>query len=183
MSEITQLLARVSTGDEAARASLYSLVYPDLRRLARSRLRGREPITLLDTTSLLHESYLRFAKAHGLSFEDRGRFFAFAASMMRSIITDAIRKRRAERHGGGAEHVEFDTGVVDASQADEDLLLRVHEALHELAALEPRLAQVVEMRYFAGLTEVEVAAVLGLTERTVRRDWDKARMLLHAALK
>lgn len=183
MRDITGLLTRVNDGDEAARAALYTLVYPELHKLASARLRGNEPITLLDTTSLLHETYLRFVQAQGLSFETRGRFFGFAASMMRSIIVDAIRKRRAERHGGDAQHVEFDTGVVDAHQADEDQVLRVHEALHELAALEPRLAQVVEMRYFAGLTEREIADVLGLTERTVRRDWDKARTLLHAALR
>jgi len=183
MSEITELLERVTGGEPGARETLFGLLYPELRRLARSRLRRSEPITLLDTTSLMHESYLRFAQARSLSFDDRGRFFAFAANVMHSIVVDEIRKRRAECRGGAAEHVEFDTGAVDAQQGDEEQILRVHEALHDLAALEPRLAQVVEMRYFAGLTEAEIATTLGLTERTVRRDWDKARTLLYDALR
>ena len=183
MSDITALLSRLNSGDETARAELFSLLYPELRKLARSRLRRSEPITLLDTTSLMHESYLRFVQARSLAFEDRGRFFAFAANVMHSIVVDEVRKRHAERRGGEAVHVEFDTGAVDAQQGDEAQILRVHDALSDLEALEPRLAQVVEMRYFGGLTEPEIAAALGLTERTVRRDWEKARTLLYDALR
>ena len=102
---------------------------------------------------------------------------------MRSIVIDQIRRRRAERRGGGAEHVEVDDQIADSVAADDEQVLRVHEALDELAALDRRLAQVVEMRYFAGLTEVDIAEALGVTERTVRRDWDKARTLLFAALR
>ena len=182
MSDVTQLLRQIESGDTAARDALFSLLYPELRKLARSRLRRVEPITLLDTTSLMHESYLRFVKAHSLNFQDRGQFFAFAASVMHSIVVDEVRKRRSERRGGDSEHVELDAEEVDALQGDERQILRVHDALRDLAALEPRLAQVVEMRYFAGMTEAEIAAALGLTERTVRRDWDKARTLLLVAL-
>lgn len=183
MSEINELLRRLNAGDPTARDSLFAFLYQDLRKLARSRLRRNETITLLDTTSLVHESYLRLLNARGLEFADRGRFFAYAASAMRSIVVDEVRKRHAERRGGSADHVALDTDVDDSLAQDDEQLIRVHEALEELAALDPRLAHVVEMRYFGGLTEVEIADSLGVTERTVRRDWDKARTLLFAALK
>jgi RNA polymerase sigma factor (TIGR02999 family) len=183
MSEITQLLQRVNEGDAVAREPLFAALYQDLRQLARSRLRRSETITLLDTTSLVHESYLRYLNAHELSFGDRGKFFAYAASVMRSIVVDEVRKRHAERRGGSAEHVELDTGSTNELATDDDQIVRVHEALDDLAALEPRLARVVEMRYFAGLSETDIAQALGVTERTIRRDWDKARSLLFDALK
>jgi RNA polymerase sigma factor (TIGR02999 family) len=183
MSEITELLDRVNDGDVVARDTLFAVLYQDLRKLARSRLRQNETITLLDTTSLVHESYLRYLNARELAFADRGKFFAYAASVMRSIVVDEVRKRHAERRGGSAEHVELDTASVAGLATDDNQIMRVHEALDELAALDARLARVVEMRYFAGLSEVEIAAALGVTERTVRRDWDKARTLLFEALK
>ena len=183
MSEITALLQGVNAGDPAARNALFGLLYEDLRKLARSRLRRNETITLLDTTALVHESYLRYLNSRELDFADRGRFFAYAANVMRSIVVDEVRKRHAERRGGAAEHVTLDTGVVDAMAQDDEQILRVHEALDELAALDPRLARVVEMRYFGGLSEEDIAQAMGVTDRTVRRDWDKARTLLFAALK
>ena len=187
MSEITHLLQRINDGDAAARDTLFSLLYPELRRLARARLRRAETITLLDTTALVHEAYMRFQKSHGLAFEDRGRFFAYAASVMHAVVVDEVRRRRAERRGGGAAHLELDDAL-DAAPGgegarEEAQILRVHEALQELGALDERLARVVEMRYFAGFTETEIAGALGVTERTVRRDWDKARTLLYAALR
>src|SRR5450432_955423 len=114
MSEITQLLQLVNEGDAVAREALFAALYQDLRQLARSRLRRSETITLLDTASLVHESYLRYLNARELSFDDRGKFFAYAASVMRSIVVDEVRKRHAERRGGSAEHVELDTGSTDA---------------------------------------------------------------------
>jgi len=102
---------------------------------------------------------------------------------MRSIIVDEVRKRHAERRGGSAAHVELDTGSIGALATDDAQIVRVHEALDELASLDPRLARVVEMRYFAGLSEVEIASALDITERTVRRDWNKARTLLLEALR
>ena len=183
MSQVTELLHRASAGEAGARESLFSLLYPDLRNLARSRLRRSERVTLLDTTSLVHESYLRYMQAHSLAFEDRSRFFAFAASVMHSVVVDEVRKQHAQRRGGDAVHVELDTGAMDIHLEDGTQILQVHEALSDLALLEPRLAQVVEMRYFAGLTEAEIALSLGITERTVRRDWDKARTLLFGALR
>ena len=182
MTETTSLLKRIHLGDAAARDALYARLYPELRKLARSRLSRSETITLLDTTSLVHESYLRFLNARELAFDDRGRFFAYAASVMHSVVVDEVRKRRADRRGGQAVHVELDDEIADSTARDETQILRVSEALQELAALDPRLAQVVEMRYFGGITEKDIATVLGVTERTVRRDWDKARTLLYSAL-
>jgi len=150
--------------------------------MAHHRLRAYEPITLLDTTALVHESYLRFLNGAQLEGFERPQFLAYAAHAMRSVIVDLVRKRRAERRGGGDFKVELGEIQVAHSCATEDRILRVSDALDELAVADARLAQVVEMRYFAGLDEREIAAALGVTDRTVRRDWQKARLLLSVAL-
>ena len=182
MAELTVLLAAARQGDQDAAGEAFSLLYADLRRLARSRLRQHQTMTLLDTTSLVHESYLRLVKLQQLRVEDRSHFLAYAARVMRSVVVDLVRESRAERRGGDAEHVVLDTAMGDGIAAPENDVLRVHEALDVLAQADARLAQVVEMRYFGGLTELEIADALGLSERTVRRSWEKARLLLFAAL-
>ena len=182
MAELTALLAAARGGDVQAASSAFSLLYEDLRRLARSRLRQHQTMTLLDTTSLVHESYLKLIAAHSLAVEDRHHFFAYAARVMRSVIVDFARARLAERRGGDADHVVLDTELGERLGAPETDVLRVHEALEGLAQADERLAQVVEMRYFGGLTELEIADALGVSERTVRRSWDKAKLLLTAAL-
>ena len=139
-------------------------------------------MTLLDTTSLLHESYLRLVGAQVAAGVDRAHFFAYAARVMRSVIVDFARARMAERRGGEAERLVLDTGIAATFAAPDNDVLRVHEALEVLAKADERLARVVELRYFGGLTEPEIAQVLGTSERTVRRDWEKARLLLLAAL-
>lgn len=156
-------------------------MYDDLRRLARSRLHQHQAMTLLDTTSLVHESYLKLVGARELPIEDRHHFFAYAARVMRSVIVDFARARRAERRGGDASHVVLDTELGEKLSAPETDVLRVHEALEVLAQADPKLAQVVELRYFGGLTETEIAELMGRSERTVRRSWDKAKLLLMAA--
>jgi RNA polymerase sigma factor (TIGR02999 family) len=183
MTEITALLRAAVGGDRLAADQAYALLYADLRRLARSRLRKSGEMTLLDTTALVHESFLRLNGGRALDFPDRHHFLAYAAKVMRAVVVDLVRARLADRRGGEAEHVTLHTTVVDGKAPREDEVLRVHEALDELAALEPRLAQVVELRYFGGLSEAEVAAALGVTERTVQRDWQKARMFLSLALR
>lgn len=183
MSEITELLAAARGGDAAAAKSAFTLLYDDLRRLARAKLRGHQPMTLLDTTALVHESYLKLVGQPGLPVSDRHHFFAYAARVMRSVIVDMARARLAERRGGDAEHVALDTGVADNTPAQESEVLRVHEALENLAQADEALAQVVEMRYFGGMTELEIAEALGSSERTVRRQWQKARMLLSVSLR
>jgi RNA polymerase sigma factor (TIGR02999 family) len=138
---------------------------------------------VLQTTSLVHESYLRFLNAGELRLTDRLAFFAYASKVMHSVIVDTVRERQALRRGGGLAQVPLDTLAAAGVPAEEAEILQVHEALLALEACEPRLAKVVEMRYFGGYTEQEIAEALGLTERTVRRDWDKARLLLMAELK
>lgn len=179
---ITQLLQAARLGDRAAADQVVAQLYGDLQRLARRHVRDAGHVTLLDTTALVHEAWLRVAGAEGAQFPDRRHFLAYAAQAMRSVVVDLVRARRAERRGGGEAHLTLDTALADQlPQADEDVL-RVHEALDELAQVEPRLAQVVEMRYFAGLREPEIAEALGVTERTVQRDWQKARLFLSLAL-
>lgn len=182
MDDVTALLARLNDGAPGARDALFGSLYPQLRRLAHARLGRSGDFTLLDTTALVHESYLRWSRSEGQQFADRGTFFAFAASVMRSVIVDELRRRQAERRGGDATKVPLDDVEVAAAARAEDQVLDVAEALKDLAAIDARLARVVEMRYFAGFTEAEIAQALGLTERTVRRDWDKARALLRLAL-
>ena len=180
--ELTQLLAAARAGNQDAAGQAFGLLYDELRRLARARLRQHQTMTLLDTTSLVHESFLKLVGAQSLPVEDRHHFFAYAARVMRSVIVDFARARQAERRGGDAERVVLDTELGDKLAAPENDVLRVHEALEVLAQADARLAQVVEMRYFGGMTETEIAEVLGVTDRTVRRDWEKARLLLMAQL-
>jgi len=158
--------------------------YRDLRRMARARLAAGGRSTVLDTTALVHESYLRLVRAHQLSFEDRLRFMSYAGHVMRSVIVDLVRERRAERRGGDVAKIALTTQLGERLAADEGEreILRVHDALETLAQRDARLAQVVEMRYFAGMTETEIAEVLQVTERTVRRDWSQARLFLADAL-
>ena len=183
MSNLTELIQQVGTGDRRARDELFEAAYTELQKLARSRLRDGGRNTFLDTTALVHESYLRFLNAGQLRVEDRRAFFAYASKVMRSVIVDSVRERQAERRGGDLTELTLNTQLQDNRPAGEAEILGIHEALLALQESEPRLVQVVEMRYFGGYTEVEIAETLGLTERTVRRDWDKARLLLMNALK
>ena len=183
MPDITELLAAARQGDPEALSQVFAALYSDLRRVARSRLRRNDAPTLLDTTSLVHESWIRFVKAGQVQLKDRPHFLAYAGRVMRSVVVDFVRERSAERRGGRDLRVTLDTGPAIGAPADETEILRVHRALDDLALLSKRLVSVVEMRYFAGLSEAEIAEALDVTERTVRRDWDKARVLLAAALK
>jgi RNA polymerase sigma factor (TIGR02999 family) len=183
MTEITTLLHAANAGDSHAADQVVSLLYGELHRLARSRLRRAGELTLLDTTALVHESYLRIQQAGKLDFADRRHFLAYAAKAMRTIAIDIARARQAERRGGEALHVTLNTELGDSVASQEDEMLRVHEALDELMDVDERLGQVVEMRYFGGLTEAEIAECLGVTERTVQRDWQKARLFLSMALR
>jgi RNA polymerase sigma factor (TIGR02999 family) len=163
--------------------ALFGVAYQELRKLARLRLRGGGRSTVLDTTSLVHESYLRLAAAGRLRLEDRAHFLRYAACAMRSVIVDFIRQRQSGRRGGAADRITLTTRAGVGVNAGEQQILRVHEAISELATHDARMAQVVEMRYFGGLTETEIAQALEVTDRTVRRDWEKARLWLCDALK
>ena len=183
LSSVTQLIQQVGAGSRGARDELFAAAYSELRKLARSRLRDGGRNTFLETTALVHESYLRVLGAGQLRIEDRRAFFAYASKVMRSVIVDSVRERQAERRGGNLIEITLNTQVGADLPYGEAEVLHVHEALLALAQAEPRLASVVEMRYFGGYTEAEIADTLGLTERTVRRDWDKARVLLMHSLK
>jgi len=180
---LTVLLSRVKGGDKAARDALFAAAYQELRRLAHSRLFQGGRNTVLDTTALVHESYLRLVQTGELTLEDRRAFFGYAAQVMRSIIIDSVRARQAERRGGDAQKLTLSTELAGSiSDGDVDIL-RVHEALLELEKVEERMARVVEMRFFGGYTEQEIADALDMTVRTVQRDWEKAQVLLQALLR
>jgi len=180
---ITELIDRANHGEKDAFNRLFSELYGELHQMARSRVRHHAPITVLDTTALLHESYLRLVKVGALSIENRAHFLAYASSVMRSIIVDFARQRLSQRRGGGAVELPLDTETGEQTPSPEADVVRVHDALGELAAADERLVRLVEMRYFGGLTEEEIAEAMGVSSRTVQRDWEKARLLLSIALK
>jgi RNA polymerase sigma factor (TIGR02999 family) len=157
--------------------------YTELRQLALARLRGGARDVVLDTTALVHESFLRLSQHEGAAFPDRSRFLAYASKVMRSVIVGPLRQRGNERHGGELTRVTLSTEVLDGVLVAEDQILRVHEALEDMQRFDPRMAEVVEMRFFAGLNDLEIAAALQVTDRTVRRDWQQAQLFLAEALK
>ena len=177
MGEITEIIEQGNAANGVDGAALFNAAYGELKKLAHARLSRTGPMTLLDSTVLVNEIWLRLADKQTLQVDTRRRFFAYAAQVMRNIIVDQIRERAALRRGGGERLLTLNTALGDGLAGDDEAL-QVHEALESLAQMEPRLAQVVEMRYFGGMTEVEIGEALGLTERTVRRDWEKARLLL-----
>ncbi len=183
MTDITQLLQAAGQGDRTAADEVVAQLYGELQRLARQRMRLSGELTLLDTTALVHEAWLKLAGANGQSFPDRRHFLSYAARVMRNVVIDLVRARRTERRGGDQQELTLNTAIVELGPQSDENILRVHEALDELATMEPRLAHVVEMRYFGGLLEHEIAQVLGVTERTVQRDWQKARLFLSISLK
>jgi RNA polymerase sigma factor (TIGR02999 family) len=162
-------------------SAMSAAAYDELRRLARARLRSNGPLTLLDTVGLVSATFQRLVLQHNLHIESRAHFLGYCSRIMRSVIVDLVRERNAARRGGGERRITLNTAIGE-SLAIVDEPLRVDEALSELATREPRLAQVVEMRYFGGYSEEEVAEALGITARTVQRDWQKARVLLQAML-
>lgn len=156
-------------------------LFAELKKIARARLSDSGAPTHLNTTALVNESYLRLAgRMQKLEFPSPGHFYAYASKVMRSIIVDMVRERLTERRGAGLERVTLDSAIADSVAADEPL--QVDHALRALEQVEPRLARVVEMRYFGGMTDAEIADSLGVTDRTVRRDWDKARAILRTML-
>jgi RNA polymerase sigma factor (TIGR02999 family) len=156
--------------------------YSDLEQMARARLKKSQALTELDTTGLVSETYARLARRHGLEFVSRPQFLAYCSQVMRSIVIDLLREKSGTRQSPDGALVTLNTGIINNLAVDENDPLRINEALDDLAKLEPRLAKVVEMRYFGGYSEAEVAEALNLTERTIQRDWLKARMLLRTML-
>jgi RNA polymerase sigma factor (TIGR02999 family) len=182
MGNITSLILLAREGDSNALDSLFKTMYPDLRRIAHARLRRGFPDPDVGTTALVNECYLKLRDGQRLEATDRAHFFAYTASAMRSIIVDIARAKATERHGGHAVHEQYDDELFATNPAAEEQILHVHAALEQLGGLEQRLVQIVEMRYFGGMSDNEIASALGITDRTVRRDWQKARLLLSTAL-
>jgi RNA polymerase sigma factor (TIGR02999 family) len=180
--EITLLLAAVRAGDRSALDTVFERLYAELQRLARAQLRfGRSPVAR-DTTALVHEAYLKLVKAERLALVDRGHFFALAAKAMRQILIGHAEHLRRQKRGGGLEAVPLDDQVAAPALWQAEQLLAVDVALAELERLSPRLARIVELRFFVGLNETEIGELCEQSERTVRRDWRKARAFLQVEL-
>lgn len=180
-ASVTQVIADSRSNVPKAINRLFDVLYKDLHRVAHGRLRANGQPIDLSATMLLHETYERLVKLDELKVSDRQQFFTYAAAVMRSVIVDMARARLTARRGAGAFDVPLDTTMEShlASPLDETVV-QIHEALDQLDAVEPRLARVVEMRYFAGLSLPEIAHAMGVAERTVGRDWNKAKALLAA---
>ena len=176
---VSELLLQLRAGDRGVMPQLVELIYHELRLIARARLQAEKPNHSLTPTALVHEAYLRLASARELQINDRAHFMAVAAQAMRRVLVDHARSRLAACRGGGAIPIRCDEMDLLAPEA-EDQILALDEALDRLAKLNPRQAQVVELRYFAGLTEDEVASALGVNRRTVNRDWRVAKTWLYA---
>lgn len=178
MSRITDLIQAGQQDGGADMDALCAAAYDDLKALAHARLRRSGAPVSLNTTALVNESYMKLVARGPLKLENRVQFFVYASRVMRTVIVDFIRSQHRPRRGGGVQHVTLDSEIPGA----ENQPVRVDEALRQLEQLEPRLAQVVELRYFAGMTEAEIGELLNVAERTVRRDWTKARALLRSML-
>lgn len=179
--EVTRLLLAWNQGDEAALGQLMPLVYAELHRLARGYLRGERPGHVLQTTALVNEAFMRLVDPRQVQWQNRAHFFGVAARLIRRILVDFARERGYQKRGGNARHVSLDEGLAVGHQPDEDLMA-LDEALHALAALDARKGQVVELRYFGGLSVDEAAEVLKVSPETVRRDWRLAKAWLRQRL-
>src|SRR5664280_1012182 len=180
MPDVTRMLQTIERGEALNSAELLPVVYDELRRLAAWRLAQERPGQTLQATALVHEAWLKLTSGEAeRRWNDRTHFFAAAAEAMRRILVDNARRKRCARHGGELERVDLAAIQVPAPMQDEDDLLTVHEALDELAALHPRKAELVKLRFFVGLNFAEAAEVLGISEVTAKRDWAFARAWLY----
>ncbi len=181
MSDVTQLLHAVEQGDPKAADELLTLVYEELRKLAAHRMAGETPGQTLQPTALVHEAWLRLSGSGNAGFEGRAHFFGAAAEAMRRILIDRARRKRAQRHGGGQRRVDIEE-IDIAVPAGDDQLLAINEALDSLAAEHSQKAELVKLRFFAGLTIEEAAAVMGISEPTAKRWWAYARAWLYSEI-
>lgn len=179
--EVTELLLAWSAGDEGALDRLVPLVYAELHRLAKGYMRKERAGQTLQTTALIHEAYLRLIDANRVEWQNRAHFFGVAGHIMRQILVAMARQRGSQKRGGGARQISMDEGLVVTQQQDEDLVA-IDEALSALAEVDTRKAQVIELRFFGGLTEEETAVALKVSPETVRRDWRLARSWLRRKL-
>jgi RNA polymerase sigma factor (TIGR02999 family) len=181
-STISSLMEAADRGEASAADALFSALYSELHRLARQELARHGAPASLGATTLLHQAYIDIAARDGLQFPDRPRFMGYAARVMRGVIIDHARSKHALKRGGMIEITAIDTNVAD-SPADEGELLRISEALDELARVDAALSQVVDLKFFCGFSFAEIAAMRGVSERTVQRQWEKARIYLHHSIR
>ncbi len=181
---LTELLQLAAQGERSALDQVFAVLYPELRKIAHARLRTQGGVAHLGTTALVHESFLRLIDSAQLQLTDRKHFFTYAAKTMRSIIIDFAREHLADRRGGGVKPLHLDNELDSriGGEAGDTTLVQINDSLLALEAVDPDLAQIVEMRYFAGYSEAEVAELLGTSTRTVRRQWKKARAVLLASM-
>jgi RNA polymerase sigma factor (TIGR02999 family) len=179
---LSSLIASAERGDMGAADALFTALYSELHNMARRKLAGLKGAETLGVTTLLHESYLNISRRDGTVFPDRDRFMAYAARVMRGLIIDYARRRRAEKRGGEFHITSMESDIVDPG-ADDKELARIAAALQELGAVDAALAQLVDLKFFCGFTFSEIAAMRGVTERTVQRHWEKARMYLRQSLR
>ncbi len=181
-NEITQLLARARSGEPELLGEVFQALYPELKRMARSRLRGRD--ATLTPTVLVHELFLRVTASDKLSLVDRRHFFAAAAQALRWIMVEDVRRHLAQKRGGGAVHIELDHELSAGAPggSGDTGLLALHEGLQALGEISAQRRQVVELRYFAGLEFKEIAELFEISERTAQREWERARAFLLAML-
>lgn len=182
MSDVTRILDAVQQGNPDAAAELLPLVYEELRKLAAARMAREAEGHTLQPTALVHEAWLRLTDDSGQKYQNRSHFFAAAAEAMRRILIERARRRQRVRHGGELKRVDFEHLDV-ANPEDDTTLLTVNEALDRLAAHDPQGAELIKLRFFAGMPNVEAARVLGLSERTAKRTWAYARAWLYEDLK
>ena len=182
MSDVTRILDRVQQGDPKAADELLPLVYDELRKLAAHKMAGESAGHILQPTALVHEAWLRLSGAPEQQWDGRGHFFAAAAEAMRRILVDNARRKQRIRHGGGQERVDLsDAGM--AAPLDDDKVILVNDALESLAREDALQAEVVKLRFFAGLSNAEAAAVVGVSEKTVQRYWSHAKAWLYGYIR
>jgi RNA polymerase sigma factor (TIGR02999 family) len=181
-SRISSLIATAEHGDHAAAEALFAALCSQLHRLAQRELARPGAAVSLSVTTLLHEAYLDMAGRDGPSFPDRARFMGYAARVMRGLIIDHVRNRDAQKRGGQFEITSVSTDIAEKVPAEPDLTL-ISEALDELASVDPSLAELVDLKFFCGLTVAEIAAMRDISERTVQRQWEKARIYLHRKIR
>jgi RNA polymerase sigma factor (TIGR02999 family) len=181
-STLSALFASAARGDAAATEQLFQALYEELHRLAKRELWRSGGGVTLGATTLVHEAFLDMSGRAGVPFPDRARFMGYAARAMRGLIIDYARNRHAQKRGGAFEITALDTDIAE-NVADPVQLTRVGDALDELARVDPALAQIVDLKFFCGLSFAEIAALRGVSERTVQRDWEKARIYLHQSLR
>ncbi len=179
---LSTLVASAEQGDQGAAGALFAALYGELHRMARRELAKRGAGVTLGATTLLHEAYLDIADRDRAAFPDRNRFMGYASRVMRGLIIDYARRRQAQKRGGMFEITSIATDIA-AVAPDADHLTSVSAALDELEATDPRLARIVDLKFFCGFSFAEIAGMMGVSERTAQRDWEKARIYLHHVLK